>query len=148
MSRELERQEISKHLDTLWVESVDGPIAWPNQQFETPANHRFAVFSLVDRGTIRRSLGRAFFKRSFGSMQIDLYTPQDKGTSRSKILVDYLELVYEMLELPLSDGEVVIFQTPSSKTLDPNVIRASNLDDNWDRIVFDAPYYRDSHVEK
>lgn len=148
MSRELERAAISKDFNDLWDTSQDGDIAWPNKPFQTPLNNRFVVFNLVDRGTVRRSLGRSFFKRNFGSMQIDLYTPQDKGTSRSKELIDMLEQHYEMLELPLADGEIIIFQTPSARTLDLNVIRATNLDDNWDRLVFDAPFYRDSHVEK
>jgi hypothetical protein len=29
-----------------------------------------------------------------------------------------------------------------------NEQRAANLEDNWDRFIFEAPYYRDQHVEK
>jgi hypothetical protein len=29
-----------------------------------------------------------------------------------------------------------------------NEIRAQNLDDNWDRYMFEAPFYRDQLVEK
>lgn len=147
MSRETEREALAAHFQTLW-EPTDGPIAWPNKPFETPANSMFCVYSIVSRGTIRRSLGYNFFKRHMGTVQVDIYTPQDQGTKRARQISDVLENAYELLTLPLADDESVIFETPSGRVLDPNVIRASNLDDNWERFVFEAPYYRDQHVDK
>lgn len=147
MSLELERAAVADKFLDVWQDQ-DGPIAWTNKEFVTPEVSMFCVFNIVDRGTLRRSIGWNFYKRRMATMQIDIYTPLDFGTKRSREIVDGLEVVYEMLELPLSDGEVLIFETPSSRVLDPNVIRAGNLDDNWDRYVFEAPYHRDQHVEK
>lgn len=147
MSRETERAAIGAHFASVW-DPADGPIAWPNKPFDTPANSMFAVFNIVGRGTFRRSVGGSFFKRHEGTLQVDIYTPQDKGTRRSRIIADILENAYQDLLLVLSDGEAVKFGTPSSRVLDPNVIRASNLDDNWARFMFEAPYHRDQHVEK
>lgn len=146
MSRELERQTLAAHFLSVWQEA-DGPIAWPNQEFLTPNNSGFCVYSLVDMPTFRRSLGFTFSKRYSGILQIDIYTPQNKGTNRAKLIVDRLEDVYEMLVLPMSGGAIE-FGTPTARSLDPNVIRASNLDDNWDRYVFEAPYHRDVIIEK
>lgn len=147
MSRELERQTITAHFDSVWL-PTDGPIAWPNQEFLTPNNSGFCVFSLVDMPTFRRSLGTTFSKRYSGVLQVDIYTPQNKGTKRGKMVSDRLEDIYEMLVLHMSNGQAVEFGTPTSRVLDPNVIRASNLDDNWDRYVFEAPYHRDVIVVK
>jgi hypothetical protein len=138
---------LSGFFQSIWLPE-DGPIAWPNKPFETPANSMFCVYSTLSLGTLRRSLGNSFFKRSLGVVQVDIYTPQDQGTKRAREISDRLEGLYEMLVLPLTDGESVQFGTPSGRVLDPNVIRASNLDDNWDRFVFEAPHYRDQHVEK
>lgn len=148
MSRETERAAIADHFkDVGWL-AADGDVAWPNQPFKTPDNNLFCVFSLVERGTFRRSIGRRFFKRCEGTLQVDIYTPQNQGTKKSREITDRLEDIYEMLELPTSDGEMVIFGTPSTRVLDPNVVRATNLDDNWDRYMFEVPYHRDVHVEK
>ena len=148
MSLELERAAISKHFLQYGWDENDGEIAWPNKPFDTPANSMFCVFNLLDRGTLRRSLGLSFFKRHLGTMQIDIYTPQNVGTKRSREIADRLELLYDTMTLVLVDGEAVVFETPSSRQLDPNVIRAANLDNNWDRFLVEAPYYRDIHVEK
>ena len=152
MSLELERAAIAKHFNDVGWDPAWGNrevyIAWPNKPFVTPNDHMFVVFNLVSRGTIRRSLGLSYFKRHLGTMQIDIYTPQDQGTKLSREMSDALELIYDTITLPLNDGEAVVFQTPSSRQLDPNVIRAANLDNNWDRYVVEAPYYRDIHVEK
>jgi hypothetical protein len=81
-------------------------------------------------------------------MQIDIYTPQDQGTKQSREYADVWALHFEMLELPTSDGELIKFQNTTSHPLATNEIRAANLDDNWDRYVFEAPFYRDQYVEK
>ncbi len=147
MSRESERTALAAHFQTLW-DNDDGPIAWPNKPFETPNSQMFCVYSVVNRGTVRQSIGFDFFKRHMGTVQIDIYTPADHGTRRSREIAEILEDAYEMVTLSLTDGEAVVFETPSAKVLDPNVIRASNLDDNWDRFVFEAPYHRDQHVDR
>lgn len=147
MSRELERQKITQHFETVWNPS-DGPIAWPNQPFETPNDSGFVVISMVDMPTQRRSLGFSFLKRYQGVLQVDIYTPQNKGTKRAKLIVDILEGVYEMLVLPMTNGQTLVFGTPTARQLDPNVIRASNLDDNWDRYMFEVRYHRDQITVK
>lgn len=147
MSRELERAAIAAHFKSVW-DAADGDIAWPNKPFETPIKHRFCVFNIVDRGVIRRSLGFNFFKRYLGTLQIDIYVPQDEGTKISRQITDRLENIYEMLELPLSNGQVIIFETPTARTLALNEQRAANLEDNWDRFLFEAPFHRDHHVVK
>lgn len=148
MSRETERKLLAQHLAAVWDDS-DGPIAWPNQPFETPEKHLFAVFNIVDRGSTRQSLGIAqFFNRHHGSIQLDIYTPQDAGTTQSRQIADRLALLYDSIELITDDGEKLTFGTPSGRTLPTNEVRAANLDDNWDRYVFEAPFYRDQHIEK
>jgi hypothetical protein len=108
----------------------------------------FVVFSIVDRGDVRLSLGWNYKKRRFGTIQVDIYTPQDEGTKVSREQADAWCLIYDMLELPTSDGEMMFFQTPTSHSMATNEVRAANLDDNWDRYVFEAPFYRDTQVEK
>lgn len=152
MSLELERAAVAKHFrNTGWQSgwgAVDTFVSFPNQEFTTPTNHFYCVFSIVDRGSVRRSLGRDFAKRRWATMQVDIYTPLDQGTKQSREMTDLWEEMYSLLELPLSDGEVVMFGDPTSKVLDPNVVRAANLDDNWDRYVFEAPYHRDYRISK
>lgn len=152
MSLELEDAAVKKYFrevawDSSWGE-VDTLVAWPNQPFNTPVDHFYCVFSIVDRGWVRMSLGRDFMKRRLASMQIDIYSPQDTGTRQAKIMTDLWEILYSMLEIPLADGETVVFGDPSARVLDPNVIRATNLEDNWDRYLFEAPYHRDYRVTK
>lgn len=148
MSRELERQAIASHFQSVWDEPLDGPIAWPNKPFTTPNASGFCTFNIVELGTFRMSLGRSFFKRHHGSMQIDMYVPQDQGTRPSRLTADRLEDLYEMLVLEMSNGQKIEFGTPRTRTLAANEQRASNLDDNWDRYLLEAPYHRDQHVEK
>jgi hypothetical protein len=147
VSRELERQTISDHFSSVWDIATDGPVAWPNKPFETPKKGQFVVFNIVDRGTVRKSLGREFFKRYFGTLQLDLYNPQDLGTKPSRDIADKLEPIYDNLELAMSNGQMLMFGTPSARTLALNEQRAANLEDNWDRFIFEAPFYRDQHVE-
>jgi hypothetical protein len=148
VSKETEREAITAHFLSIAEPDLGLNIAWPNKAFTTPSGQIFVEFNLVDRGVTRHGLGRSFFKRHNGTMQIDIYTPQDQGTKRSRQLADYWALLYEMLELPTSDGEMIKFLNTTSHPLPTNVIRAENLDDNWDRYVFEAPYYRDQLVEK
>lgn len=147
MSRELERAAISGHFQGVW-NPADGPIAWPNKPFSTPVNSGFAVFNIVERGTFRKSLGRSFFKRHENTLQIDIYVPIDVGTKPSRVIADRLEDIYQDLVLVLPNGQSVNFRTPSSRVLATNEQRAANLDDNWARYLFEAPYYRDQRVEK
>jgi hypothetical protein len=43
---------------------------------------------------------------------------------------------------------MMFFQTPTSHSMATNEVRAANLDDNWDRYVFEAPFYRDHSGRK
>lgn len=148
MSREIERETVITHFLTVW-NTADGPIAVPNQRFTTPIDHFFGDVKIVERGTFRMSLGASFYKRHNSTLQLDMYTPFGEGTKLSRSIADRLELVYEELTLLLpGGGEFVKFGTPSSRRLAQNRERAENLNDNWDRYVFEAPYYRDQRVEK
>lgn len=148
MSREAEREIIFSHFKTLADPIFGENVAWPNQPFETPAREKFVIVNIVNRGSVRLSLGRTFIKRHMSTVQADIYIPQDQGTKISRQISDTLEDEYEMLELITVEGEKITFGTPSSRVLAPNEIRATNVDDNWDRYVFEAPYYRDQVVEK
>lgn len=146
MSRETERVAVVTHFLSVWNPN-DGPVAIPNQPFSTPENHAYVVLNIVELGTYRMSVGSSFFKRYESTLQIDLYTPADTGTSSSRKIADTLEDVYQDLMLALSDGQTVKFRTPKARVLALNEQRASNLEDNWDRYVIDCPYYRDQLVE-
>jgi len=148
VSRDVERSAVFAHLQSVWNSAADGPLAIPNLPFNTPAKSPFADVHIVERGTYRKSLGMNFYKRFENTLQVDMYSPADSGTKRSRATADRLEDIYQDLILPLTDGETVIFGTPSSRTLALNEQRAANLDDNWDRYMFEVPYYRDQQVEK
>lgn len=145
MSRDLERSKIVTHFQSIW-NSANGPIAIPNQPFTTPANSMYVVLNIVERGTFRKSLGPQFFKRHNGTLQIDMYTPADTGTKKSRQIADGLETIYQDLILTLTDGEHIHFGTPSARVLALNEQRASNLEDNWDRYVIECPFFRDQIV--
>ena len=152
MSRNLERKAVTDHLlafwETLEPANTSWPIAIPNQDFTTPTNSLFAVFSLVGRGSFRQAMGTTFPKRHLSTVQIDIYTPSGQGTKQSRIIADALELEYQDLVINLADGESLKFGTPTSRTLAINEQRASNLEDNWDRYMVEAPFYRDQIVQK
>jgi hypothetical protein len=148
VSRETERAAITGHFALNW-NPADGPVAYPNHEFTTPTNQMFAVLSIVESGTFRKSLGYAqYLKRSRGILQVDIYTPLGLGTKKSRLIGERLERVYDTFDMVTSDGERICFETPSSRTLPLNEQRAANLDDNWDRYVFQAPFYRDIIVTK
>ena len=148
MSREHERQTVIAHFLSVWL-TADGEVAIMNQPFTTPLNELFADVKIVETGTFRKSLGRTFIKRHNGVLQVDLYSPFGTGVAKSRQIADRLEDVYEELILPVPGTvESIKFGTPSSSRLATNVQRAENLDDNWDRYTFQAPYYRDQYVEK
>ena len=141
MSRETEREAITTHFVSVW-NPADGRVAYPNFDFETPKNEMFVVFSLVDRGTTRESLGSTYLKKMRGTLQLDIYSPADTGTAPSRIIAGRLEEIYDSLTLMTSDGELINFYTPSAAPLATNVQRAANLDDNWSRYVVECPYTR------
>lgn len=151
MSRNLERKAVTDHFLNFW-ETLEGteewPVALPNLEFTTPTNSMFAVVSIVGRGSFRQALGTTFPKRHLSTLQIDIYTPSGRGTKQSRILADALEQEYQDLVINLSDGESLKFGTPTSRTLAMNEQRASNLEDNWDRYMVEAPFYRDQIVIK
>lgn len=147
VSKETERQLITEHFATAWAAAYPSiPVAWPNHEFTTPANSMFAVFSLVDRGTTRESLGRTYLKRHRGTLQIDLYSPAGTGVRPATQISDFLENLYDSLDLVTTDGEQVFFRTPTSRTVSINEDRASNLADNWQRIIVECPYDRQQVV--
>lgn len=148
MSRETERVLISSHFQSAWDLLADGPIAWPNKPFSTPDNAPFCVFNIVERGSYRASLGGVYLKKYPSTMQIDIFTPTTLGTKRSRLLADRLEDVYDSLTLVTSDGESVNFYSVITRGLAANEQRASNLDDNWDRYIVEAPYVREKIIAK
>jgi hypothetical protein len=148
MSRETERKLIIDHFKLNW-DPADGPVAYPNQEFNTPANSMFAVVHIVEGMTTRKSIGYSqYLKRATGTLQIDIYAPSGSGTKTSRIIGERLERIYDTLDLVTSDGERVCFLTPRSRTVPINEQRAANLDDNWDRYVVEAPFFRDIEVTK
>lgn len=149
MSRETERAAITAHFKQAWEAAYPGvPVAWPNIDFATPDNSQFVVFNLVDRGTTRETLGRTYVKRHRGTLQLDIYTPGGQGTRESRLMADYLEALYDSLDLVTSDGQGVSFRTPSARPIAGNEARASNLEDNWDRIIVECPYDRQEVVSR
>jgi len=146
VSRETERKKVMAHFLATW-NTADGKIAIQNQPFDTPSNSMFATVFLLELGTFRMSLGNTFFKRHSNTLQIDIYSPADSGTTKSRQIADRLESVYQDLVLPLSDGEFVKFGTPAARTLSLNEQRAGNLEDVWDRYLLECPFYRDQFVE-
>ena len=148
MSRETERKLIMDHFKMNW-NPADGPVAYPNIEFDTPTNSMFAVVHIVEGGTFRKSIGYSqYLKRSNGTLQIDIYSPIGQGTKAARLIGERLERVYDTLDLVTSDGERVCFQTPTSRTVPINEQRASNLEDNWDRYVVECPFFRDIVVTK
>lgn len=147
MSKETERATIFSELKNVWP-SQYGAIAWPNLPFVAPTADRWAAAEILTYTTDRASLGRDFFKRTYGSLQIDLFVPDGVGTKEAREVADFLEDHFQDLKLITSDGEAIQFGTPESKTLPVNVARAENLEDNWYRYVVDCPFHRDSHVIK
>lgn len=149
MSRESERAAITAHFKSAWESTYPTvPVAWPNIEFATPENATFVVFNLVDRGTTRETLGRVYVKRHRGTLQLDIYTPSGQGTRASRLMADYLEALYDTLDLATADGQLVAFRTPSARPVSGNEARASNLEDNWDRIIVECPYDRQEIVAR
>jgi hypothetical protein len=148
VSKEAEREALAARFLTTFNALGITDVAWPNKAFETPTRKTFLVFNIVERGVVRHGIGLNYFKRHFGTVQVDIYVPQDEGTKVSRVLTDAMEAEYETLELPTGDGEMIKFQSPASRSMATNEIRAQNLDDNWDRYMFEAPFYRDQLVEK
>ncbi len=143
MSRATERALVMGHFTATWNAAYASvPIAWPNHEFLTPTNQPFAVFNLVDRGTTRESLGRTYFKRHRGTIQVDLYMPLGQGIKWGYAVSDYLETVYDSLDLVTTDNQPVRFRTPTARPIAGNEARASNLEDNWARLVVEIPFDR------
>lgn len=147
MSRETERQLVTAEFIKAW-QPAWGPVAYPNKDFNTPANSTFAVFNLVDRGTTRESIGRTYLKRHRGTLQVDVYTPGSQGTRQGRVIADALEAYFDSLDLLTSDGQPVHFRTPSGRVVAGNEERAANLDDNWSRYIIECPYDRQEVVAK
>jgi hypothetical protein len=141
VSRETERALVTQKFQQAW-DPLDGPVAYPNQDFITPKNTMFAVFNLVDRGSTRDSIGRSYLKRHRSTLQIDIYTPASQGTKRAREIATRLENIFDSLDLVTTDGETVRFRTTSARPVAGNEQRASNLDDNWDRYVVECPFDR------
>jgi hypothetical protein len=128
---------------------ADGEVAYPNIEFSTPENALFAVVNIVEGVTVRRSIGYSQYrKRITGTLQIDIYTPSGMGTSKSRLIGERLERVFDTVDIVTTDGEVIKFQTPSSRTVAINEQRAANLEDNWERYVVECPFFRDVDVTK
>jgi hypothetical protein len=147
VSRETERLLVTTVFQQNW-NPADGPVAYPNQDFNTPDNGMFAVFNLVDRGTTRESIGRTYLKRHRSTLQIDIYTPAANGTKRAREIADRLEAYYDSLDLITSDGQQVHFRTPVAREVGGNESRASNLDDNWSRYIVECPFDRQEVVAR
>lgn len=141
MSRETERVLLMAHFEQTW-DSADGPVAYPNHEFKTPKDSLFAVVSIVDRGSSRESLGQTYYKKHRGTLQVDIYTPLNRGIRPARVIADRLESVYDSLELVTSDSQRVSFYTPTAREIGGNEARAANLEDNWSRYVVEFPFIR------
>lgn len=146
MGKEKEREVLLALVKQNWPSGY-GPVAYPNAKFTPPANARWASVEIVTLSTERASLSRDFFKRTTGILQFDLYVPEGLGTKEAREVADFLEDFFQDLVVPCG-SDVIVFETPRSKTLPTNVVRAENLDDNWYRYVVECPFRRDSRVIK
>lgn len=146
MSRELERSVVTEYFRATWNANYSYAVAWPNHEFDTPVNSIFVVFNLVDRGTMRETLGRTYLKRHRGTIQVDIYVPQGLGTKTARQIADFLENQFDSVDLPMGDGSYIFFRTPTSREIPANVQRAANLDDNWYRYMVELPYDRQETV--
>ena len=148
MGREAERQAIAAHIKAWWPNEF-GPLAFPNQPFETPANSKWAAFQVVYYDTSRISLGKNdFLKRSMASLQFDLYTPQGTGTKGNLLAADVIEAHFEEICILTSDGEALQFATPEVKNVTGVDERKEGTNSNWVRLVVDCPFRRDIRVLK
>lgn len=148
MSREAERAAITSHFSAAWAAAYPAvPVAWPGHEFTTPANSMFVVFNLVDRGTTRQTLGRTYIKRHRGTLQLDIYAPSGQGTRAMQQMGDFLEDLYDSLDLP-AGANLIMFRTPGARSVAGNEARASNLEDNWQRLIVECPYDTQNRVEK
>lgn len=148
MGRESERSTVSSAILAGWKPEF-GPTAWPNQPFVAPPGARWAQITILTYSTDRISLGREnFLKRTIGSVQIDLFCPQDQGASGNKSISDYLEDHFEDRIFIISPQEKIEFGTPESRETTGVQERQEGTNDNWFRTVVDIPFQRDVQVIK
>lgn len=148
MGKEAERSALESAVSDIWVTDF-GPIAWTNVPFEVPASGRWASVTILDYDTSRMSLGKeVFLKRTTGSIQIDLFCPQDLGSSLNRRAADFLETYFEDRIIVISVDEKIEFGTPESRESNGVQERQEGTDDNWYRTIVDIPFHRDEVVRK
>lgn len=148
MGREAERSTISSAIQEGWKPEF-GVIAWPNQPFVAPPGQRWAQVTILTYSTDRISLGKEhFLKRTIGSVQIDIFCPQDQGAAGNKKISDYLEDFYEDRIFVISTEEKIEFGTPESRETTGVQERQEGTNDNWFRTVVDIPFQRYVHIIK
>jgi hypothetical protein len=147
VSLETERQLLLTHVRDS-TPAIYGPIAYPNVPFQAPSNSIWLDVSIVYLDTLRKSLGRDFFKRYYSTLQFSIYSPSAIGSKEAREVCDWIETHYEDLELVTADRQKIVFETPKSKTVSGINERKEGTNDNWFRMVVDCNFYRDCRVVK
>jgi hypothetical protein len=143
MSLATQRLAITDYFHDNWDEG-DAVVGWPNKKFVTPASAPFLLLDILTFARGRASIGISeWFNRREGAVQVDIYVPEGTGIGVARSFADIVEALFESKEITTSDNEVIRFRAPNTTSIAPNVVRASNIEDSFFRLVVSCGYYVD-----
>jgi hypothetical protein len=147
MSIETQRVSLMAEVKSFWSPAY-GTLAYPNVPFTTPQNSQWAEVFILAHGAERASLSNIFLKRTEGSLQFNLYCPQDKGSKENSVIADAIEDHFQELLMSTSDGDTIEFGIPNSFLVSGVDERREGTNSNWFRYVVDCPFVRSTTVRK
>lgn len=116
-------EEISQKLESdfkaAWVDVGGGvKVKYVNVPFAQPKGDgaEFISFTVVGGDGELGSIGSLKREAQFGMVVIQIFTPKNKGTKRSKQLGDYAAAIFRYQQVRQGDVEITFHQAPRLQT--------------------------------
>ena len=133
MSRETFRVRLYDTVDTAWATKYPTyPIQWENHKMNNQPDGPWLDVDIKDTlDSERTQLGRKYFVRKYGIVDIAVHVVESVGTKELNEMVDFLDQLLSERSWTLSDGDHVIFKNM--------VVKHTRLVDGYyyTRVLFD-----------
>jgi hypothetical protein len=109
------REEITRRLAAALAPSVHAaiPVSYPNRPFQQPEGQTWIKVCFLGGEGIQTNLGENPFERYVGILQLEVISPEEKGTKLSNDILDFLGKLYSRKQFYTDPLNVVTFKVPS-----------------------------------
>lgn len=113
------------------------PIKYENVPFKQPATAWVAI-TVIPAGGERISIGTTVKRHRYvGNLQIDIFVPEDTGTSAARGYADTIDIIFRDQQFSAGVSGTITCRTPT--------YISGGVQDGYYRAILNVAYYRDKN---